>query len=385
MVIVIPACRDTQLLLCLMALQRCALPNGDVDIIVVVYDSETDAPELRALNLSIAADAERWAARINNTRRWFHIVHHCGMPRRDAGPDLARKIGMDEACRRLEQAGNPQGIIACLTSESRCAPNFLVELERHFQLHPQCPACSIYFEYPLNGAEYPVETYSAASNYELSLRYFVEVQRYAGYPYAFHTQAPGMALRCDAYEQSGGMYIRPVEEGSTFLNKFTDSPYFLPLNTTCIYISPPHHKDGINSSGQSPVTDKKGRLKTHAFQTFEDLRQLFQNAHHLYDQNYDQLLLPEVLLDFSEEVKAWSKISELRHIAQDPSAFKRLFFAWFNHQIIKQFALFARDHYYPDIPLTNACEALLTAQGASVEMEPSAMLLFLRRRDRNLA
>ncbi|HRQ31289.1 MAG TPA: hypothetical protein PLU49_14500, partial [Saprospiraceae bacterium] len=65
--------------------------------------------------------------------------------------------------------------------------------------------------------------------------------------------------------------------------------------------------------------------------------------------------------------------------------FKQLFFAWFNHQIIKQFALFARDHYYPDIPLTNACEALLTAQGASVEMEPSAMLRFLRLRDRNLA
>lgn len=378
-VIVIPACREDQLLLCLMALQRCQLPDGDVDIIVVVYDAETDPPEFRSRNLAIAADAERWAARVNNTRRWFHIAYHCGMPRRDAGPDLARKIGMDEACRRLEQAGNPKGIIACLNTASRCTPNFLVELERHFQLHPQCPACSICFEYPLNGAEYPPEIYIAALYRELNLRYLVQAQRYAGYPYAFHTQGPGMALRCDAYQHAGGMNVTSATGDASFLNHFTGSPFFMQLNTTCIQVCPTDH--GRHNAGKLSPANKRRQYKTHAFQSFADLRPLFNNAHLLFEKDFEELSLPAVLQDFGKEVNARSIISDLRRGATDPAGFLRNFFAWFNPLMINQYARFARDHYYPDTTLETACKDLLTAQGLAAPTETAAMLRHFRHRD----
>lgn len=383
LVIVIPACRDQQLLLCLMALHRCTLPDSDVDIIVVIHDSEADAPEARALNLSIGADAERWAARHNSTRRWFHIVYHCGMSRRDAGPELARKIGLDEACRRLEQVGSSKGVIACLDSGSRCAVNYLSELELHFRSNYQCPASSIYFEYPLKGAEHPYETYIAAANHELSLRYLVQAQRYAGYPYSFHTQGPGMAVRCDAYQQYGGMNARRANKDLPLLNSFTALPHFLELTSTCIHASP-QLSDRLSAQHKILIHNKLYRpeqLKTYSFQIFEDLRLLFQNIPLLYHNNFDDLSLPESLRGFAQEIGAASKIAELRRNAADADTFQLDFFNWFNQLMINKFARFAKDHYYPDVPLTTACKVLLAALGEDAENDTFTMLRLFRQRD----
>lgn len=272
MVIVIPACRDTQLLLCLMALQRCALPDGDVDIIVIVHDSETDAPELRALNLSIAADAERWAARINNTRRWFHIVYHCGMPRRDAGPDLARKIGMDEACRRLEQAGNPQGIIACLDTGSRCSHNYFHSIEQFFRERPLCPAASIRSEYPRHGAEFEPEVYRAALLYELQQRYLSAVGRHLGLADVGYSSSSAIAVRCRDYQLQDGISHRDLQNGARLLQKWSASPHLGHIEDTCVTLSPRPDNNSKPGRAIQEILRRGGRLPTPPYPVLEDLK-----------------------------------------------------------------------------------------------------------------
>src|SRR5690606_5551781 len=130
---------------------------------------------------------------------------------------LARKIGMDEALRRLDRAGRLDGVIACFDADCTCDPNYLVEVERFFRENPKAPGCSIYFEHPLSGPAEP-GIYQAVARYELHLRYYIEALRHAGFPHAFHTIGSSMAARASAYLQQGGMNKRQAGEDFYFLH-----------------------------------------------------------------------------------------------------------------------------------------------------------------------
>jgi len=274
LVIVIPACREEHLLLCLMALQRCTLPDCDVDIIVVIHDSEADTPEARARNLSIGADAERWAARHNSTRRWFHIVYHCGMPRRDAGPELARKIGLDEACRRLEQAGNPQGVIVCLDADARCSTNYLCHIEQYFLLHPLCPAASIRFEYPIHGAEFDPEVYQAGILYELQQRYLAAVKQHLGVSALGFLSHSAMAVRCRDYQSLDGISHRELLSNGHLLQKWSASPYLGHITETCITLSPrpATSNDAVAGRAIRDALRRGGQFPTPPYPVLESLK-----------------------------------------------------------------------------------------------------------------
>lgn len=258
-----------------MALHRCTLPDGDVDIIVVIHDSEADAPEARALNLSIGADAERWAIRHNSTRRWFHIVYHCGMPRRDAGPELARKIGLDEACRRLEQAGNPQGVIVCLDADSRCRPDYLLHIEQFFLRRPLCPAASIRFEYPIHGAEFEPEVYLAGISYELQQRYLAAVKQYVGASASGFLSHSAMAVRCRDYQSLDGISHRELNANLPLLHKWSASPHLGHIAETCITLSPRPMAGNDSVAGRAIINALRmsGQFPTPPYPVLEVLQQ----------------------------------------------------------------------------------------------------------------
>lgn len=381
--VVIPACREEHLLLSLMALHRCTLPKCDVEVLVIINDSETAPTATRDLNLRIAAEAERWADRHNSTRRWFHILYHCGLSRKEAGVGLARKIGMDEACRRLERAEAPRGIIACFDADSLCATNYLCAIEAHFRDHPKSPACSIRFEHPLRGAEYPPEIYQAIVLYELHLRYYIQAQRYAGFPHAFHTVGSSMAVRCDAYQQQGGMNRRQAGEDFYFLHKFTSSPHFSELHSTCVIPSPrPSDRVpfGTGRAVNELLRNSQGYL-TYSLQTFEDLGVLFDAIPKIYDAgSMDDLLLPDSIQSFFRETDGWRAVEEARANTAGEAAFRQRFFRWFNAFTVMKFAHFARDHCYPNVPVEQAAATLLPRRLPDVSVDADALALLLTYR-----
>ncbi len=362
LVVVIPACREPYLVLTLMALQRCALPDCDVEVLVVINDAQTAMPEQRAQTLSAANEAERWAARHNHPRRWYHFLYHCGLPAKEAGVGLARKIGMDEACRRLEQAGQSQGIIACLDADCSCQPNYLQALEAFFRQRPKCPACSIYFEHPLQGADFAPAVYEAIAAYELHLRYYIQAQRYAGFPMAFHTVGSSMAVRCQAYQEQGGMNRRQAGEDFYFLHKFTAHPHFGELKDTCVYPSPRPSERVPFGTGRAvgellkkPATE----YRTYALQTFEDLRIWFQQAPLLWQHDWSELDLPEAMMAFLAQTRAPEALAQVRANTASETGFRKRFFAWFDAFMVMKFAHFARDRFYPNAPIAEAARNLL--------------------------
>jgi len=367
-VVVIPAYREPHLLLSLMALQRCELPNCDTEVLIVINDSEKDSDEIRQLNLAIAGDVKQWAATHNNTRLWFHILYQCGMPAKEAGVGLARKIGMDEACRRLEQAGNPQGIIACFDADSRCAPNYLRALEAHFHVHPQTPACSIHFEHPLLGADFPEEVYRAITAYELHLRYFVAAQRFAGFPFAFHTIGSSMAVRCRAYQEQGGMNRRKAGEDFYFLHKFTCHPHFSVLNDTTIFPSPRPSDRVPFGTGKavSKLLQGHQRPTSYAFRTFLDLKLLFDSVPQFATVPFPKIQLPASVAEFAKIVDMEAEIARLKANTSSSTTFQQRFFRWFNAFVVMKYTHFARDNFFPDLPVETAALELLEAAGTEM-------------------
>jgi hypothetical protein len=364
LVLVIPACREPQLLLCLMALQRCTLPSCAVEILVVINHSEAETAEVKALNLSIADDAARWARRHNTPRRWFHLLHHCDMPRREAGVGLARKIGMDEACRRLVIAGNPGGIIASLDADCRVMPNYFQALENHFRQRPQPAACAIDFEYPLRGVTFEPTVYEAITVYELMLRYQVEALRYAGFPAVHHAIGACMAVQAQAYQDQGGMNKKTYGEDVHFLLPFTRKPGFSYLRDTCVQLSPRPSGRRPGGSGQfvQKHTGKLNRLKTTSFQLFEDLRAAEPNKP-------DAAGSPALRL-FREDMGGEAAVAEWRLHPGRASRFSR----------------HANAAGYPEVPLLDAVRACFEAlgMGLSPAAGPADFLAIFRRIQRNV-
>lgn len=344
-------------------LYHCDPPACAVEVIVVINSSEEDAEEVKAYNLQTLWEATQWSEKYNTDKLRFHLLHFPGLPAKHAGVGLARKIGMDEACRRLEGAGHPNGVIACFDADSRCDANYLTALEAHFREHPDTQACSVYFEHPLQGDDHPTEVYRAIAQYELHLRYFIDAQRYVGFPFAYQTIGSSMAVRCDAYQQQGGMNRRKAGEDFYFLHKFTALGHFSELNSTRIIPSPrPSHRVPFGTGrAVREMLETGGTYLTYAPDSFEDLRVLPEIIPELYklkDADWPAFAkkLPDSLRTFMEMIDARKRIANIRRHTNSPETFAKRFYRWFDAFQVMKFMHFARDRYYPNVPVAGAAK-----------------------------
>ncbi len=97
-------------------LQGQPLPLGSFEVIVLANNC-TDA----------TAEVARWQA-----QRFPHLVLHVAelrLPAATTHVGYARRLLMDEACTRLEQVGNPRGIIASTDADTRAMPTWLAVLQ----------------------------------------------------------------------------------------------------------------------------------------------------------------------------------------------------------------------------------------------------------------
>lgn len=367
MVVVIPAFDEPFLLLSLMNLSKCTLPLCDVEVIVVINNGEQAKASVRQSNQEVYLQALEWAKQNNKSRIKFHIIYLPDLPDKSAGVGLARKIGMDEACWRLMKIRKKKGIIVCFDADSRCDSNYLLALEDHFKERPRSSACSIYFEHPLHGVEHADEVYDAIVPYELHLRYYIQAQRLAGFPFAYHTVGSSMAVRCLAYQQQGGMNKRKAGEDFYFLHKFISLGNFSEcLNTKVIPSPRPSHRVpfGTGKAVNEIMSSSEGYL-TYNLSSFFDLKILFDQVPALYKAEtgeYDAILekLPISILAFLEQVDYRSKWQEIQANTASRKAFITRFFRWFNAFMLMKFVHFARDNYYPNVEVGQAAASLLS-------------------------
>ncbi len=386
-VVVIPCHDEDFLLLSLMALKKCERPHCDTEVIVVINHAANASPGLVEKNRNTFEQANRWARENQMPHLHFHLLI-MELPKKHAGVGLARKIGMDEACYRLERAGNPRGIIACFDADCRCDPNYLCALESYFTENPSVQACGIYFEHPVAGPDFKDDVYLAVARYELHLRYYIHAQRWAGHPHARHTVGSSMAVRCDAYQQQGGMNRRQAGEDFYFLQKFIPLGHFGEITTTKIIPSPrPSHRVPFGTGkavGELLASGKS--LLTYNPKSFVDLKTFLcgdlQALHS--EKNIHDLLarLPESVGNFLQMNDFVEKIEEIKANTASPAAFAKRFWQWFDAFMMMKYVHAARETHYPDVEVVEAAHWLLPHLGHQAGKDLSVLLATYRLLDR---
>lgn len=364
--VVIPAYREANLLESLESLYRCDLPKCGVEVIVVINDSEVSPKIAKKENRQMFKKACHWGLEHSTDRLKFHILYHKNLPKKHAGVGLARKIGMDEAVRRLEAVENPKGVLVCFDADSKCDRNYLVAIFEHFHKQPKLKATSIYFEHPLRGDGFDRNIYEAIGAYELHLRYYIQAQRYIGFPFAYQTIGSSMAVRSDAYQQQGGMNRRKAGEDFYFLHKFITIGNFDDLTTTRVIPSPRISKRVPFGTGKAvgEIVKKDEILLTYAPQSFKDLKLFFDLVPTLAEVplgeiNNHMLTLPESVRSFLEVVDFQLNIKEIRKNTANVETFKKRFFKWFNAFMLMKYMHYCRDHFYENKTVVEAGRWLL--------------------------
>lgn len=390
-IVVIPCHDEPDVVSSVQALRDCESPECAVEVIVVVNDSEVSPLEIKQQNQLTVKQLNEWILQNINDKFECFVLHHPDMPKKHAGVGLARKIGMDEAVRRLEKVENPKGVIACFDADSGCDANYLREIERHFQTHPNTEACSIYFEHPVNGEAYPPEVYEAIVDYELYLRYYVHALRWTGFPHAYQTIGSSMAVRTDAYQKQGGMNRRKAGEDFYFLHKFIPHGHFTELTTTRVIPSPrPSHRVpfGTGKAVGDLIQNESSYLAYHP-NVFSDLQLFIKKINTLYEiKNESEMSrfmedLPDSICTFLVQNNFPKKIKEIHAHTANPTTFRQRFFQWFNAFLALKYVHHARDAYYASVPVCEAVEWLLGELNMEIETGAEArdLLDIFRRMD----
>ena len=385
MVVVIPCHNEPDLLGVLQYLAQCAPPLGQAEIIVVINASAAHPETVHKQNRLSLGQAEAWLSARSGHWLPVHLLHLPDLPNRHAGVGLARKVGMDEALRRLADVGRAEdGLIVCYDADCRCSPNYFTGIEAHFAAHPDSPGTSLHFEHPLDQAEMEQRGFGSLGQaefdgiaaYELHLRYHVRAQKWIGFPYAFQTIGSAMAVRAWAYVKQGGMNRRHAGEDFYFLQKISWLGPISELSTVTVFPSP-------RLSGRVPFGTGKavgdyiesGQQTTYPLQAYRDVEWLILQANPLWESGRFSEPPPNVLKRFLGEAFIESVTPEIRHNSSGAEAFRKRFFRWFNAFRLMKYLNFARDEKYGAIPVETAARALLNEMGVAAINENAAELL----------
>lgn len=374
LVVVIPCFNEPDLAKALDSLWRCRRPSAPTEVIVVLNGSEDDTSAVLHQNGQTFVETQLWIQKHQAPALAFYLIHAPNLPSKIAGVGLARKLGMDEALRRFDDAGNLEGVMGCFDADCQCDPNYLVALEHHFQTRQESPGCSIRFEHPLEGPCHPL-IYDGVAAYELHLRYYVQGLRLVRLPFAYHTVGSSMAVRAWAYRDQGGMNKRQAGEDFYFLHKIIRLDGFSELNTTRVLPSPrPSDRVPFGTGKAVRQFLESGRTPSYPVQAFLDLKQLTAWVESCR-QGDDTFLqpwetLPSPLVAFLHHHGFASAIREIQSNTASFAGFQKRFFRWFDAFRTMKYIHFARDAHYGTQEIGAAAEQLWKCMSGAAMASP---------------
>ena len=158
------------------------------------------------------------------------------------------------------------------------------------------------------------------------------------------------------------MNKRQAGEDFYFLHKFTELGCVEELKRTRVIPSPrrSHRVPFGTGKAVGDHIDSGGEYLTYAPESFQDLRCFLSQVDTLFEGAIPDDL-PESVSLFLDSVGFQEKLAEIRSNVTTLKAFKLRFFRWFNAFLVMKFVHFARDHFYPDVEVTEAARWLLEA------------------------
>lgn len=384
LIIVIPCHDEPSLITSVKALFNCTPPHCHVEVIIVINASENDDKSI--IHQNLCSKKELMEFDEENKLDWFdlHVIEENNLPKKNAGVGLARKIGMDEAVRRFHTLER-DGIISCFDADSQCDKNYLTELFRHFRKNENSPACSLYFEHPLKGNEFPEEIYRGIKRYELHLRYYKQGLSFCDYPFPFHTVGSSMAVKTVAYCKVGGMNKRKAGEDFYFLQKLMLRGNYSELNTTRVIPSPRPSNRVPFGTGKA-ITDwlenSENAYMTYHPDTFLLLRPLFSKAELLFQSEnpFKTLSASPVVESFLKSSGFLDQIEGMQNKSKNKDQFLKHFYTWFNRFTVLKLIHYIRDNELGEMEVAEAAYKLLEMTGRNPGGKEADSLLMDYRR-----
>jgi len=390
LVVVIPAYNEPDLISSLKALANCEQPACDVEIITVLNYSEDASKEIVRNSRKTIEQVEQWSKENSRPGVKFLTIWAGGLKKKFAGPGLARKIGMDEAVRRIYQVGKQNGLVVSFDADCSCDTNYLVEIYNLFISKKDFNGCAVYYEhYPLQQENHLT---GHIINYELHLRYYSDALQFAGYPYPYHTIGSTMVVTAKAYIAVGGMNRRKAGEDFFFLQKIFPMGGFYYLNTTTVYPSP-RVSDRVPFGTGATMTKLESShsylYPTYNLQSFFALRDFLILKDRWYNAN--ARMVSELLDGLPQAMQVWLRendfpghLQRIRSNSASHKTFQKAFFQWFNRFNVLKYVHFARDQYYANIDVIDAVNGLMEHLNTDWDKtdDRKELLLALRYHDR---
>lgn len=387
-IVVIPAFDEPGIANLLDCLASCDDPPCKVELIIIVNANSSAKARQLENNAACIDNLETW--RRKNLNCFFRIYYFdAGQPAIDDwGVGLARKTGMDEALRRFDLINNPDGLIVSLDADCTVDKNYFTKLYSDFYKRKERKACSIKFEHPLHGNEFPADVYAYIIMYELHMRYFYQAVQFTGYPFAFHTIGSAMAFRASSYLKAGGMSRKEAGEDFYFIQKLIPMGGYFALNSTTVHPSPRTSDRvpfGTGAVVSKLIDSSAGYLPTYNPEAFRELRKLFSSVMQSSDADGTGTeafykTLPAGIRSYISYSEWHEKLAEIRDNTSTKDSFVKRFYAWFNMFRIVKYLNHVHSGIFAKQPVTDASYDLLGMIGSQIKSrDPYELLLFYRK------
>ncbi|MCX6254856.1 MAG: glycosyltransferase family A protein [Bacteroidia bacterium] len=391
-IVVVPAYNEPGISKLLDSLALCIDPGCKVEILIII-NAPADASEESIENNKITLkNIDSWKKK--NSNFFFQLfTFMAGQPLINGwGVGLARKTGMDEAVRRFNSINNPDGIILNLDADCLVEKNYFVSVCNELMKRADRAACSIYFEHPLSGSDFPESIYKYIALYELHLRYYFQGLAYSGFPYGFHTLGSAIAVKALTYVKAGGMNRRQAGEDFYFIQKLVSTGGYFNLNSTTVFPSPRASfrvPFGTGASIGKLSEENRPTLFTYNMLAFNELRSFFGMTEDFYHCHPGELhncykLIPHGLRLFLNEKEWTEKMEEIKNNTSGLQSFRKRFFEWFNMFKIVKYLNFTHSEIFEKKPVDITASELLENIGIILKSkEPVDLLLYYRSLEKN--
>jgi hypothetical protein len=378
-IVVIPCYIEPDLIRSLQSLNNATPPPCRVEVITVINAAQNSTHEVKAQNSKTLLESEYWVKTHQKNFIDFYFINENNLPAKHAGVGLARKIGMDEAVRRFKEI-NCNGIITCFDADCTCSENYFTALYESYRKH-NWYGCSIYFEHPLEGKEYSSDIYHAICLYELFLRYYRQMLKYCGLPFAYHTIGSAMAVSCEAYCKQGGMNKRKAGEDFYFLNKIIPLGNFFELNDCCVYPSPRTSNRVPFGTGKA-VNDILNNKQQNTYNPliFYQIKLFISQLNVLYQSGFEAINIQPEIKEYLLTCNITDALAEIKNNISNYESFQKRFFNWFDAFRVLKCVHYLRDNFFNDIPVKVASTMLLDKLSVNYNSYKEKDLLKLYRK-----
>lgn len=391
-IVVVPAYNEPGITKLLDSLANCTEPECKVEVIIVINAPDDATGENIENNKKSIINTESWKK--INSNIFFRLFvfeaerHFIG----GWGVGLARKTGMDEAVRRFNSIDKPDGIILNLDADCTVEKNYFLAVSNELLKKDNLAACSIYFEHPLSGNNYPDTIFKYITLYELHLRYYFQGLAYSGFPYVFHTVGSAIAVKALAYIKAGGMNRKQAGEDFYFIQKLAPAGGYFNLNSTTVYPSPRASSRvpfGTGASIGKLSSDRSSTLLTYNMLAFRELRTFFELTDVFFKCSPEELnehfnLIPQGLKLFLDQKEWIDKMIEVKNNTSGIESFKKRFYVWFNMFRVVKYLNYVHLDFFEKKPVDSSASELLEIRGITLDLkEPLDLLLYYRSMEKN--